>query len=175
MSHRGVTLLLAALLVAGSATAGGVRVDWDDSVDWSQFRTFAWSEGTPAANADTEAKIRSAVRAQLEGKGLTLAEEEPDLLVATHAASETRTLVDSSQFGYGWGNYRRWDSQAKRETKLDVGTLAVDLTDASTMDLIWRGTAAEAITDNLRKLHKKIDKVARKMFRDFPPSGPPRR
>lgn len=50
-----------------------------------------------------------------------------------------------------------------------TGTLAVDLVDGDSNSLLWRGVAKEVMADpNLEKIRKKIDKVTRKMFKDYP-------
>src|SRR5213594_2852269 len=52
-----------------------------------------------------------------------------------------------------------------------TGTLVVDLVDPASNKLIWRGVATEAlgINPNPEKVSKKVLKVTRSMFRDFPP------
>ena len=46
----------------------------------------------------------------------------------------------------------------------DKGTLIVDIWDAASNELVWRGTAANiTVTDNPTKMEKRIDKVLKKM------------
>ena len=52
-----------------------------------------------------------------------------------------------------------------------VGTLVVDIFDAKTKSLLFRGTASDEISDKPEKNIKKIDKAANKMFKDFPPGS----
>ena len=47
---------------------------------------------------------------------------------------------------------------------------AIDLIDGASERPVWRGVANEVMADpKLEKVRKKIDKVTRKMFKDFPP------
>ncbi len=52
-----------------------------------------------------------------------------------------------------------------------VGTLIVDLFDAKTKQLIWRGTSSNTLSNNSDKNIKNLDKGADKMFKHFPPGS----
>jgi len=49
-----------------------------------------------------------------------------------------------------------------------VGTLVVDMLDANTKNLIWRGVASDTLSNNNDKNTKKLDKDVEKMFQHFP-------
>ena len=50
------------------------------------------------------------------------------------------------------------------------GTLIVDLLDGESERAVWRGLASAVLIDMTpSKVRKKVDKVTRKMFKDFPP------
>jgi hypothetical protein len=50
-----------------------------------------------------------------------------------------------------------------------VGTLVIDLFDARTKQLIWRGSASDTLADKSDKNIKNLDKGVQKMFEHFPP------
>src|SRR5205823_3128973 len=50
-----------------------------------------------------------------------------------------------------------------------VGTLVVDLFDANSKNLIWRGSASDTLSDKSDKNIKELDKGVQKMFAHFPP------
>jgi Domain of unknown function (DUF4136) len=50
-----------------------------------------------------------------------------------------------------------------------VGMLVVDMFDAKTKNLVFRGTASDELSDNAEKNAKKLDKASAKMFKTFPP------
>jgi len=52
-----------------------------------------------------------------------------------------------------------------------VGTLVVDIFDAKSKALLFRGTASDEISDKPEKNIKKLGKVTDKMFKDFPPGS----
>jgi hypothetical protein len=52
-----------------------------------------------------------------------------------------------------------------------VATLVVDIFDAKSKALLFRGTAADELSDKADKNIKKLDKATSKMFKDFPPGS----
>jgi hypothetical protein len=52
-----------------------------------------------------------------------------------------------------------------------VGTLVVDMFDAKSKNLVFRGTAEDEISDNAEKNKKRLEKAATKMFKNFPPAA----
>jgi hypothetical protein len=52
-----------------------------------------------------------------------------------------------------------------------VGTLVVDIFDAKSKQLVFRGAAQDELSDKPEKNVKKLDKAANKMFKDFPPGS----
>jgi hypothetical protein len=52
-----------------------------------------------------------------------------------------------------------------------AGTLVVDLIDAASEDLVWRGVASAAIQKDPNKGEKQLRKAATRMFKDFPPAS----
>jgi hypothetical protein len=57
------------------------------------------------------------------------------------------------------------------ESEYLVGTLVVDIFDAKTKGLMFRGTAQDEISDKPEKNIKKIEKASKKMFKEFPPGS----
>ena len=53
-----------------------------------------------------------------------------------------------------------------------VGTLVVDLFDAKTKKLLWRGSSSDTLSNNSDKNIKNLDKGVEKMFQKFPPNAP---
>ncbi len=52
-----------------------------------------------------------------------------------------------------------------------VGTLVVDMFDAKTKNLVFRGIAEDEISDKPEKNAKKLEKASNKMFKEFPPAA----
>ena len=84
-----------------------------------------------------------------------------------HGASETKK-------DWRWG-YRGWGmgmgSATTTVNEYRVGTLVVDIFDAKTKQLMFRGTAQDELSDKAEKNIKKMEKVSEKMFKKFPPGS----
>jgi len=167
-SHsKTLTILATSLLVAG-VLAAGVDVDYDRSADFAKYTDYAWQEGTPAGGL-MQKRIVAAIDHELAADGLERAEGEAGLYVVTHASVDSEQRIEVDDFGYmgrrrGWGGMTTVDVQ-----DVAVGTLVVDLIDADSGDLVWRGLASEALSSKAEKNEKKINKAVMKMFKKFPP------
>jgi hypothetical protein len=161
-------------LAAVSAAVAGVDVEYNRTVDFTGFKTYAWKKGTEAPNSLTEKRIHRAVDEELKAKGLTQVEESPDLYVITHAAGTSSARLDVNGFGYagyGWTGYQYFAPAMVDVREKFRGTLFVDLLEAKANDLIWRGVADEnlGMDPNPEKVGKTVFKIVKQMFKDFPP------
>jgi len=164
-------VLAAALLMANPASGVEVSVDFDPAVDFSKFRTIGWLEGTAAEDEELERKIHASIERELVPLGLKEVREEPDLLIVTHAAMDLEKKIDVSQFDY-WLEYQGWKRPmaVSQETwGANMGLLIVDLLDASTQKLIWRGIATGNVAKKPEKRGEKLDATMAKLFKRFPP------
>ena len=55
-------------------------------------------------------------------------------------------------------------------SEFTVGTLVVDMFDAKSKNLVFRGIAEDEISDNAEKNAKRLEKASTKMFKNFPPA-----
>jgi len=166
-----IIFCLVAISLIGNANAA-VSVDHDSEADFSAYKTYAWQEGTHAQNALMHKRVVRAIEAELEEAGLTKTEDAPDVHVLYHVALNKDRRIDVDDFGYanrwrgpryGGGNVTVFD--------VNVGTLIVDMLDADSGDAIWRGMAQKDLppTPDPDKMEKKLGKILRKMFHNFPP------
>jgi hypothetical protein len=170
-------VLLAAFVAAGPAHAVRVSVDHDKDADFSRYQTYTRAPGTPAKSELNQKRIDAALDAQLAAKGLKRVDSGGDLKVVTHAGSEKTQQVRVTDYGYGyypgyWGSYYRYVPAPTIDVH-DVieGTLVVDLVDASSDQLVWRGTATDTVSPSVKpeKVEKIITKAMEKLFRQYPP------
>lgn len=171
-AHSGL-LTLATLLVLTPAFAAQVYTDSDPDVDLTKFRTYVWKVKTPAARADVQVWLVAAIDRELQAKGMQRVEEaDADLHLVTVAYAQIEAGIR--------GNYvqpQTWyvGFVTAYATDTTTGNLLVDFIDPRTERPVWRAVAKDAITDKGqtpqkmdKTIQKKIDKIARKMFRDFP-------
>jgi hypothetical protein len=165
--------LFAAGALAGCATLT-VSSHVERSADFSGYHAFAWGApdalptGDPRldANADFRDHVEGAIEKQLSTRGLRQADpQSADVLVHYHANVAQRIDVDAAdrQYGYSSGNAR------PGVVEFEQGTLVVDLIDARTMRLIWRGWAQDSINVNDRdRINRQVDEGVTRMFERFP-------
>jgi len=164
--RNGTRVAVMLLLTATVAYAQKVSVDSDPAAPFSTYKTYAWVEGTPAPNPLNEDRLRMAVDARLALKGLRMNTTNPDLIVTTHVTTKERQELMPSGFGYGpwWGGrYGTANVEAYVE-----GTLVVDLYDANTKKMVWRGVATATASDKPTKNISKMNKALDKMFEKYP-------
>jgi len=171
---NGMCAAVCVLLLATMAYAQKVTVDSDPSAKFATYKSYAWTAGTPAPDQLSEQRLHSAVDAQLAGKGLTTNTTRPDVIVATHVTTKERKELVANGFGYGPWGLGGGIGTASVETFVD-GTLVVDLYDAQTKKMVWRGVATATASDKPTKNTEKMNKALDKMFEKFPPSAAPSR
>ena len=158
------------LLAATVSFAQQVKTDYDRSTDFGQYKTYSW-EKVQTQDPLWVDRIKEAVNASLTAKGLTPVESAGDIsIVAMEMTKNNRTLnTYYDGFGGGW----RWGGGfGNATTTVDtykVGTLVVDLFDAKTKTVIWRGSSSDTLSDKFDKNIKNLDKGVQKMFDHFPP------
>ena len=162
------------LLSATTSFAQQVKTDYDRSATFSQYKTYSW-EKIQTQDPLWVDRIKEAVNASLAAKGLTPVESGGDMaIVAMETTQNQRTLnTFYDGFGGGW-RWRGAGGFGTATTTVDnykVGTLVVDLFDAHTKTLIWRGSASDTLSDKSDKNIKNLDKGVQKMFDHFPPDG----
>ncbi len=162
-------------LVGTLAFAQSVTYDFDKTANFSQFRTYAWVRGMNLDDELNHQRIVRAIEGQLAAKGFAKADRQanPDVLVAYHASFDTTLQITG--FSSGWGGYRFAGSRSgsARADEILVGTLVVDIVNAKTEAIVWRGTASRDIDvkANPEKREKGINKAAEKLFKNYPPKN----
>lgn len=178
--HRFAMVVMAALV--GTAAFGqDVKVDFDKAADFSKIKTFQVKIGTSWGNSISEQRFITQFEKTLSSKGWTKVESNPNALVVLHGATAVKKSLNTfysdmggyGGYGYrgGWGGGMSMGSATTTESEFTVGTLVVDIFDASTKKLMFRGTASDEISDKPEKNQKKIAKAAEKMFKNFPPGS----
>lgn len=160
---RAISLL--AVLALTACASAQVSSEHDKTADLSRYRTYAWITGTQAANPMIEQRIRRAVDHQLAAKGLRKVKEAADLQVATHASTRVEQQVNTESLGYGYSG-AGWSGNMVNVRNVDVGTLMLDLVDASSQQLVWRGMATAVVGHSMSQ--EKMDKTVGKMLSSFP-------
>ena len=168
---RAILLIGAALLVASTALAQTVRANYVPGTDFSKYHTSKWVliESTVHPNQIVDGEIKQAVDTALSAKGLTKATgDSADMFVGYQVAVDQEKQWSAMGGGIGFG-FRGMGTATS--STINIGQLGVDMYDAPTKNLIWRGTASNAISQssnpqkNLERLQKAVDKL----LKQYPP------
>lgn len=183
-SHRAVStaLIICAALVAGCTSGPKIITNSAPGFDLGAYQTFGYFEplGTDrdsVRSLNSQVLIAATTR-QLEMRGLTRDDTNPDLLVnflgATKETLETRPSAGPNMY-YGRGRYGTWGGYGMSVgTSTEVvqrtqGTLSVDLVDPKRNELVWEGAATARITDDMRENRSTVLEAAiRDIFAQFP-------
>ena len=162
--------VLCALLVGVASTIAvgqQVSVNYNHSQSFAQYHTYAW--GSNNAN-----RVQDSILAQvaeqdidsaLQGKGLQKVGEgqNPDLIVTGNGGMKQQTSYSAwGMRGIGGGMGGITPEQNV------IGTMIVDLYDAKTQSLVWRGIAQDTLNNNGNKNQQMVQKAVAKMFKQWP-------
>jgi hypothetical protein len=175
---RRFALATALVLAAAGAFAQDVKTDFDKDANFGAIKTFAVKIGTSWNNQISEKRVTDEIAQTLAAKGWKQVDADADALVLLHGATEKQKSLNTFYSGgYGGYGYRGWGGMGGMGTATTttseylVGTLVVDIFNAKSKALIFRGTASDEISDKPEKNIKKMEKVSNKMFKDFPPGS----
>jgi hypothetical protein len=162
-------------LFAGKSSAQQVKTDYDRGANFGQYKTYSWAQVKTKEALDVD-RIKTAVNAALAAKGWTQVDSGGDVSIVameiTRNQQTLNTFYDGFGGGWGWRRFGGGFGEATTTTETyKVGTLVVDLFDAKTKQLIWRGTSSDTLSNNSDKNIKNLDKGADKMFKHFPPGS----
>ena len=182
------TVAFLALSFAGCATTMTVSSYVERDRDFVQYLTYEWGlpDDLPTGDPRLEEnplfldRLEGAIERGLAAKGFTRlaegtedAEEAADLLVHYHANITQRIDVDSIDREYG---YCYVEECQPRVIEFEAGTLVLDVVDARTSRVIWRGWAQDTVSellDDPDRMAAKIDEAVSRMLERLPQGGAP--
>ncbi|HXJ78747.1 MAG TPA: DUF4136 domain-containing protein [Candidatus Methylomirabilis sp.] len=149
--------------------AQDVSVDYDKTYDFSKIKTVAAKLASQPDDPLQGKRVVDGVTQALTSKGWAQADESAaDAIVMIHGSSQTRKKLTA----YGGGGWRMGGGMGSAQLDdYKVGSLVVDIFDAKSKSLLYRGTASGELSDKADKNAQKIEKAIDKMFKDFPPGS----
>jgi hypothetical protein len=182
-----VALRVVACSLALGCASAPVQYDRDPEANFASYHSFAIvfpraaeSEDLPLPTEDVgqsqlvQRRVRQALMRALEAKGLEpLPEAEAELLVAFNVSSHRYPEVEDYGYGVSYGNswpYDWWgDHWYRLSTRLrNEGLLVVDLIDAKTRRLVWRGWHREPLGAS-DVMQQEIPHVVGEVLSNYPP------
>jgi hypothetical protein len=183
MNARWITAALFGMCAGGLVLAQDVRFNFDKNADFSKYKTYRWAQHPDSKPIDqiTLQQLGQAFDAELAKKGLQKAMgESSDLVIVYQLASgqEKQLTSFSSDFGYGPGWRGGWygggmgsSSTTTTSSTIHTGTAALDMYDAATKQLVWRGIVSKTLDPKAKpeKQQKNMAKAAEKLMKKYPP------
>ena len=174
------------LLIAGYLISCGpslkVTHDYDKSVNFDQYKTFALFNSDSIHDAISQLnqqRIINAVKNEMTKKGLQENTSHPDVLVNITAILQNRVAVSSTTDYYGYGGMYRpyyWGGGmgGASTTNYNVqhykdGSLIIDVIDANSKKLVWQGTGNKEIDKPAKDPDTAIPKAVASIMESFPP------
>jgi hypothetical protein len=168
-----------ALLIASGAWAQKADVDFDKSIDFESYKTFTWVQSDEDLSETSplwHERIRNGITERMVEGGMTelTGDEIPDVYVTYYASStqETRVVTDHMGYGYGGSYYRRgggmsmgMGTSTSRVINYEKGTLVIDIWDAERKEMVWRGRTTDTISDDTKKMEKRLVKMLDKLIK----------
>jgi hypothetical protein len=173
MSWFNTTLIIIAInLIIGCSPIYNVSYDYDRNVEFRTLRTYGWlpvPEKATVNNLDLN-RIKKAVDNEMKARGLRISSDNPNFFVAGHLVKKDK--VNVTNWGYGFSPYGRyWGRGGFSVYQYEEGTLIIDLVDANSKNLVWRGVAKAdvEVATTPEKRDKLINGAVQKILNNFPP------
>ena len=172
-----ILFALAGILFTSCASVK-VTSDFDKTVDFTSYKTYAFTEealdlGIGDLNQN---RVIAAAEKELGAEGFTKS-ESPDVLIDMNLVTkDVQTATAYSSGGYYGSGYRYGYGGGMSTTTINYdsyeeGTLFVDMIDAASKKLVWQGRGASTLDPDLsaEKRESNINYAFEKIFAQYPP------
>src|SRR5271157_841029 len=163
--------ICAMLLCIASTIAVGqqVSVNYDHNASFAQYHTYAWGSNNKnqIQNSILAQVAQQDINAAMQGKGLQMVQESqnPDVILVASGGEREQTSYSA------WGMRGIGGGMGGISPEQNVeATMIVNLYDAKTQSLIWRGIAQNTLNNNGNKNQEMVEKAVQKMFKQWPKS-----
>lgn len=181
-----IVILIAALFLSTSCSSVMVSQDYDLSTSFSKYSQFSLVEKDPTRKTDPRYdneilndRFYGIISKRLQEKGLELQEDKgnTELLISFNYSIRPKMdlLNINKQVGFSFGSYNRYGGVGARTctdiSEFDQGILFIDMRDAATGKLIWRGTGTDIVSiyATPEKISAQVDEMVTAVLRKFPP------
>lgn len=175
-------LTFALLLLGACSQIDSVNVDYDTSVDFDAYRTFAWGP-TPETSMEKDSPLMHErtiriITDTFEAGGLELVQENPDIYVTYHTNAREEVRLHTTNTGggyygpYGYDPY--WGgmgvgvgTSTTTASTYTKGSLIIDVWDAKTKRAVWRGVAEGTVSEKPEKQKEQIEEAVQRIAATF--------
>lgn len=175
-----VIVLVTVLSATAASARDKISVAYAKDFSASHYKTYAWAEHGAVAHPLLAADIVGAIDQELQARGLQKVTSNPDLIIQIYGSvDQDMTMYSNDPIYAGTGGIPPFDPSmngpafigfyGNTSVMVHKGELVVDLIDAKTKKLAWRGMAQESIdSHDPQKLVDEVNGAISKMFKQYP-------
>jgi hypothetical protein len=171
--------LIAAALLAGCATPPPQPQSMrDPTANFAAFRTFGWAPAPAVTGGDAplqllDKNIRAAIAAEMQRKGYTESQDNPDLRISYETAKADKVETNPVRIGVGVGGWGGNVGGSVGVSSPSVrnfteGTLVIHAIETAKNAEVWQGSISGKLTKGSVE-PAAIQHVVSTAMRDFPP------
>jgi hypothetical protein len=162
-----LAILASMFLMSMAMLAQQVSVNYNHNQSFSQYHTYAWGSQNQnqIQNSILAQVAQQDINSAMQAKGFQMVQENqnPDLILTANGGLRQQTSYSA------WGMRGIGGGMGGITPEQNVeGTMIVDLYDAKTQSLIWRGIGQNTLNNNGNKNQQMVEKAVQKMFKQWP-------
>jgi hypothetical protein len=164
-------LIIVAFVVSACGGMITLKTDYDPTTDFAKYHSVAVKPGNSSGNPVMDQRVLADVAEALQAKGYRIVpEDQADAIAFVHAATRDKHTYQVFYDGWpGWGWRFGWAAPVVEEYDFTVGSLIVDIFDASMKRAIWHGSATDVVLGDPEHDARKIQQAITKLLQRFPP------
>ena len=172
------------LVLAACASKPTIQTDYDQTIDFSQYRTYGFFNPMGIENPNYSsiygAIFRDAIGKEMESRGYVQS-DNPDLMINVSGRLEDKTRVTTvsdpyvgGYYGYRRGYYGAWGGYgygtSTHVSQYTEGTINVDIVDRQLKRMVWEGVAVGRVNEKKSNDERResIYSGIRDMFAAYP-------
>jgi len=166
-------LLYFGLITIVACSSITVSYDYDKSVDFKKYKSYAYTEEALKLNIGdlNRERLIKAIDSEMAARGM-IKSDSPDALVDLIVNSHERVQATATNTGgYGRYGYAYGFSTTTVDYNTYVeGTLFINLIDKSTEKIVWQGRGTKTVDPNAtpEKREANINNAVRSIFTKYP-------
>ena len=182
---RFVIFTSTAILLAACASSPTIESDYDHSIDFSQYKTYAFFNPMGIENPNYSSIygsiFRTAISNEMESRGYVVS-DNPDLMINVSGRLQDKTKVTTTSdpymgggyYGYRRGAYGTWGGYGygtqTHVSNYTEGTINVDMVDRTEKRMVWEGVAVGRVNDKNTpdETRANIHAGIKEMFANYP-------
>lgn len=158
---RLVLLTGTAMLLAACASKPTIESDYDQTIDFSKYKTYGFYNPMGIENPNYSSIygsiFRDAIGKEMSKRGYTQS-DNPDLLINVSGNMKDKTKVTTTSspygggyYGYRGGRYGAWGGygygNSTHVSNYTEGTINVDMVDRELKRMVWEGVAVGRVNE----------------------------